>query len=275
MGIDLSGSYDLHVHTAPDIVERKLTDIKAAQMALAEGMRGLVIKNHAFPTMARASVVRELYPELDVIGAITLNQTMGGIHAEPVEAAAKMGARIVWFPTMDAREYLLRERKALAQPGLSGLDANGQLIPQAWEVLEIAKKYDMVVGTGHLGVKETKCLIEAGHKMGLTRMVATHVTLPVCQMDIDQLKFCVENGATIEFSYCHVLSKKCSIEYVSNQIKGIGAKNAILTSDLGQKNNPYPIDGMKSFCEMLLQHGITHEEIDWMIKKNPYELLYK
>ena len=36
------------------------------------------------------------------MGTITLNRAVGGMNALAVEVAAREGARVVWFPTVDA-----------------------------------------------------------------------------------------------------------------------------------------------------------------------------
>jgi len=52
----LEGVYDFHVHSSPDVVERKLTDTELAREARNRNMAGLVIKNHLFETAARAFI---------------------------------------------------------------------------------------------------------------------------------------------------------------------------------------------------------------------------
>jgi len=56
-------------------------------------------------------------------------------------------------------------------------------------------------------------------------------------------------------------------------IRAIGAEHAILSSDLGQPDNPYPMDGWKLYLDMLRKGGITDAELDRMAKTNPATLL--
>jgi hypothetical protein len=53
----LEGAYDLHVHVAPDIIERRVDDIDLAREFLGHGMRGFILKSHYMPTAERAKVV--------------------------------------------------------------------------------------------------------------------------------------------------------------------------------------------------------------------------
>ena len=55
----LSGTYDLHIHTAPDVIPRKCTDEETVRRLEAAGMRGCAIKCHYFETAARAALLQE------------------------------------------------------------------------------------------------------------------------------------------------------------------------------------------------------------------------
>ena len=274
LNYDLSGCYDLHVHPAPDVISRKLTDLQLAEKAHENGMAGFVVKSHVFPTEGRAAILRSLYPDLDVLGGIALNKETGGINPAAVNAAAKMGVKMLWFPTMDAKAYLKQRSISDWEAGLSVLDSEGNVIDKALTVLQLAKDNDMVVGTGHIGTEEAMILARTAIKMGLKRVCMTHVTLPVCQMSLNQLHECAELGIILEYSYCHMLSGKCSVDYIVSQIKSVGAEHVILTTDLGQVNNPDPIDGMRDFCQLLAEHDISIKDLNMMTKDNPKKLLY-
>ncbi|RLA42263.1 MAG: hypothetical protein DRR42_23775 [Gammaproteobacteria bacterium] len=69
------------------------------------------------------------------------------------------------------------------------------------------------------------------------------------------------------------MQKKFSIEDYANRIKAVGAKQIIISSDLGQFFNPTPPDGLKAFVNGLKKYEVTDKEIDLMIRKNPVRLL--
>src|SRR5579883_622077 len=96
------GAYDLHVHTGPDIMPRQITDIELARQCRQWGQAGFVIKSHYTPTAERAALVRMIFPDVHVLGAITLNAAAGGMNVMAIEIAARGGARLVWFPTVDS-----------------------------------------------------------------------------------------------------------------------------------------------------------------------------
>lgn len=53
----------------------------------------------------------------------------------------------------------------------------------------------------------------------------------------------------------------------------IGAERMIMSTDLAQCMDPTPAEGMRFFIGTMLQFGCTEKEIEWMVKKNPLELL--
>ena len=76
------GAYDLHVHVAPDVMRRRVTDVQLARRRLdAAGL--LRVKSHYVPTAERAAVVNEaLGGEVRVLGA-ALNAPQGTRSRRP------------------------------------------------------------------------------------------------------------------------------------------------------------------------------------------------
>src|SRR6516164_8739526 len=98
----LQGAYDLQVHVAPDVIERRIDDLDLAREFLRRGLRGFVLKSHYLSTAERAKVVTKAVPGIAAFGAITLNHSVGGLNPVAVELAGRSGAKIVWMPTVDA-----------------------------------------------------------------------------------------------------------------------------------------------------------------------------
>src|SRR5881392_760840 len=98
----IRGAYDLQVHVAPDVIERRTDDIDLAKDFLSHGLKGFVLKSHYIPTAERAKVVRRAVPGIEAYGAITLNHSVGGFNPVALEIAGRSGAKIVWMPTVDA-----------------------------------------------------------------------------------------------------------------------------------------------------------------------------
>src|SRR3984885_1468943 len=98
----IDGGYDLQVHVAPDVIERRIDDIDLAHEFLKRGLKGFVLKSHYMSTAERAKVVTAAVPGIQAYGAITLNHSVGGLNPVAVDIAGRSGAKIVWFPTVDA-----------------------------------------------------------------------------------------------------------------------------------------------------------------------------
>src|SRR5919197_6271273 len=98
----IQGGYDLQVHVAPDVIERRTDDVDLAKDFLAHGLKGFVLKSHYIPTAERAKVVVRAVPGIKAYGCITLNHSVGGFNPVALEIAGRSGTKIVWFPTVDA-----------------------------------------------------------------------------------------------------------------------------------------------------------------------------
>src|SRR4029079_14376112 len=98
----IEGAYDLQLHVAPDVIERRIDDIDCAKEFLAHRMRGFVLKSHYIQTGERAQVVTKAVPGIEAYGAVSLNHSVGGLNPVALEIAGRSGNKIVWMPTVDA-----------------------------------------------------------------------------------------------------------------------------------------------------------------------------
>src|SRR5580765_989164 len=81
----LKDAIDIHVHSYPDNTMRSVDVFEAATLAKANGMRGLVLKNHYDQTAGYVYLVRKAVPGLEVFGGIDLNLPVGGMNPHAVE----------------------------------------------------------------------------------------------------------------------------------------------------------------------------------------------
>src|ERR1700690_270883 len=105
----LQGIVDVHVHSDPDSVPRKLDALETARQAKDAGMRAVVLKNHWEPTVQLAYTVAKVVPGVEVFGGISLDRAVGGVNPEAVKQAAAFNGgklRIVWMPTFDSENYV-------------------------------------------------------------------------------------------------------------------------------------------------------------------------
>lgn len=273
----LSGAYDLHVHTAPDVSPRKCCDRELAKRLSAAGMGGCAIKCHFFETAARAALLNKEFRMLNVVGGIALNRSVGGINFYAVERMAQLGGKMVWFPTLDAFEYQRYHQSNNQFADLSGFlhvcGDDGLPTSAAREVLESAACNDLVVCTGHIGPNEGLAILREGARLGVTRMLVTHADNPADPYTLDQQREAVKLGAFIEHSYYTTFYGRTPVEEIVRQICAVGSSRVILTTDFGQPSSPYSDEGLKEYAQLLIQHGLIENEIRQMIYENPKTLI--
>lgn len=289
----IKGAYDLHVHSAPDILPRKMDDLEMAQRIIASGMAGYAPKSHYFCTAERATLVNSLYPEAHVIGTITLNSSVGGINPTAVEMAARAGTKLVWFPTTDsayeaahtftgdpnkklpywAQIVIQLKEEGIKIPTIELLDASGKLKKEVQEVLAVIAKYDMILATAHSSHEETFELVKEAKNHGVSKMIITHVDFPTTFYTIEEQLQLAEHGAFMEHCYTTWATGKIDWETTVAQIKALGADRVVLGTDLGQSTSKYPDEGLLEFAEKLVESGISMEDVRKMIVDNPRHLL--
>lgn len=277
----LQGAIDFHVHSSPDVSPRILNDFEVAEQAQKKGMKAIVIKSHVSSTAGRAVLVNIKTPKIRVFGGVVLNKAVGGINPDAVEAMYKMSpdyGKVVWFPTIDAAYN--KDKNNPAADGLTIL-LDDKLSPQTIQVLKIIARENLVLATGHLSPKEILLMVPEAKKLGVNKILITHAMGKVPGLSITQMNELVREGAIMELTYLSVIPggnatgnlKRLTIEDMVKAIKQIGAKNFLISSDMGQPANPAPVEGMEIFVKKFLEKGISPDEIKLMIKTNPAKLL--
>lgn len=273
------GSIDMHVHFAPDAgMDRRYDGLESAIEAKNAGMGGLVLKSDFSPTTLVAFAAQRAIPEVAVFGSINIeNCTTGGLGeytAETIETHAKMGCKVLWFPTFDS-EY--SKKYAGKEGGITILQPDGTLKPVVYEILDVVKKYNMVLCNGHTSYEESVALFTAAREKGITKMVATHAMVDVIwpPFTMEEMKTLVDMGVYIEHTYrnCLPLVNSFSpLNYVE-AIRELGAEHTILSTDFAQISDSSPAEGMRTFIATMLQMGVSEEEVSLMVKTNPAKLL--
>jgi len=284
----LHGAYDLQVHVAPDVIERRIDDLDLAKEFLAHGLAGFVLKSHYFPTAERAKVVTKAVPGIHAYGAVTLNHSVGGLNPVAVELAGRAGNKIVWMPTVDAANetagrpdgaktklpFWAKIQLELAATGINPgpmtvLDADGKLTSVARAVLELIKKYDMILATGHLGRHEIFALVKTAKEIGLRKVIVTHAEFPSQSLTAAEQFELAELGAVIEHCFTTMYTGKSSWEGMFEATRKVGTARTLLSTDLGQTINPGVAEGYAMFAQKMLDAGFSSAEIRHMAATLP------
>jgi hypothetical protein len=282
------GAYDLHVHVAPDVMARRITDLALSRRFAAVGLAGYVLKSHYVPTAERAAVLREAVPEVDALGAICLNAAVGGMNPLAVEIAAREEARIVWLPTTDAANHRATRHelppgatrpmwvalmddlaaKGMEPPPVAVVDEAGEPLAATRQVLELVAAHDLVLATGHLGREEILAVVTAAVDAGVRRILVTHPEFPMQNLPVDdQLKLTAQ-GAFLERCFTTPFTGKYDWSRLVANIRATGPEHTVLSTDLGQPHNPPVEDGLALFADALLDAGLSEEEVHGMAVEN-------
>lgn len=279
----IKGAIDMHLHIDPESrLKRRQDSLQVARTAKEMGLKAIVLKNREYGTVALARLVQDMVPEVKVLGSFTLDNEAGGLNPGAVLAWIKMGARVIWMPTATAansKGKVLRSR-GLDLPGEGQviIDRRGKLLPEVVEILRLVKENDVALGTGHISPEETFVLVPEALKMGIKKVVVTHVHQDQLMDKIlnnEEIIRLAKMGAYIEYSYwtCENIIFKVSPSVLVESIKMVGAAHCVMTTDFGQIDNPPAPEGLKAFITTMLEGGIPEKDVEVMVKKNPAMLL--
>jgi hypothetical protein len=298
--ISIEGAFDCHVHAAPSLFERPWTAFQIAEAARAQGMRGFVIKHHFEPSVTRAMAVQDAFPELTMVGGVVLNRHVGGLNIYAVETAIKMGGRIVWFPTVDAQNHFdyfgttssydegnagdggprmaggaSGFERLTAGPGITVLDADGELKPEARDIIETCARHDVVIGTAHLSREETFAVFRYATELGHRRLLLGHALWKPLRLSLDDLIELADMGVTIEFAASITLPipGHASPTTVVETIQSIGPERCILSSDAGAAVYPIAPEALRSYVQCLVDTGLDEDDARAMMTINPVRLV--
>jgi hypothetical protein len=269
--IDLAGTIDLHLHTAPDVGPRKLDDLEAARQAAARGMRAILLKSHVTLTADRAALVERVVPGVRVFGGLVLNDSVGGFNPVAVEAALRLGAAEIWMPTLSAAS----EPQAPTTPGLTVLGEHG-LKPSVHEILRLIAEQNVILGTGHLSPAEIMQLVPAARAVGVRKILITHPEHPPVEMPLP-LQEELRDRYNVYFERCLITTDlgggRLSFAALASIIRRVGCATTVVATDFGQPKNPSPVDGLAIYIAHLRAEGFADADVAKMTRTNPARLL--
>jgi hypothetical protein len=279
------GAYDLHVHIAPDVPERRIDDVSLAHRCAEVGLAGFGLKSHYTSTAERARIVSAVEPGVRAIGTITLNWAVGGMNPLAVEIAGREGARIVWMPTVDSPAETAGRREP--QPGdkvpqwaklqhelrelgfsveaVEVTGPGGELLPETRLVLETIARHGMILATAHLGRDDTFAVVEGAIATGVQTVVITHPEFTCQNFSIEDQVALAGKGCLIERCLTTPYSGKTTYEHVFEGVRAVGIERNFFSSDCGNPDYPPVEDGLAIWADELLGAGFSDDEIRTMV----------
>jgi hypothetical protein len=297
----LQGVFEMHVHCSPDIVPRKTDDLSLIKSAAGAGMGGVMLKSHFGSTVERAQLLQTIVPEIRVFGSLCLNHPVGGLNPNTVEIYTRLGAKEIFMPTLSAREMFdemgrhktvpekiesIKSWKGENWPwdrrgkGISIFDEKGKLVEEVFQILEIIAAGEVVLGTGHLSIPETRALIDAALDLKIKRLLITHPEYLAAMDTADQVLLAKKG---VFFERCYLFAPEASgspvfgdrFKLMVGNMKAVGIESNVLGTDFGQPASPHPVEGMKNFLLSLQQAGFKDDEIETMSIRTPDYLLQR
>lgn len=279
----LHGVCDIHLHCLPDSRERSVNEFGFMKDAMAAGYRAVMFKSNDFSCHDRAYIIRQALPGAECYGSFCMNRVFGdkvNVYAaqQAVETTGGL-CRCIWMPTLDATYQYKHERRK--EKGIAVLNDAGQVLPEVIKVMEICAKADIIFATGHSSPEESIILVRKAHEIGVKRIVVTHANSHIWTMSPDQIKQCMDLGAYIEYCYLPCLWGEGTQmpDYKRQSIKefvdfvNIDPARSFISTDLGQVVMPHPVEGMRDCIIKLQAEGISQNNIDLLVRRNPAWLI--
>ncbi len=282
----MQGAIDLHVHSGPSTMPRKIDHLEEVEEAAAAGMRGVLFKDHNYSVAPMLPMMQRLVGHLGVemYGSMVLNNAVGGFNPHAVDFNVKSGAKLVFMPTSSAANHirnthrkarLVSNVKLRAPIALSVIDANGALLDAVKEILDIIAQNDVILSSGHLHIAEVWTLFDEAKRRGVERLLMNHPTYGL-HCTLDDIRELAGMGVVIEQSACLYVDSRFNVfppEQLKAEIDAAGPENSSVGSDLGQVDNPTPVEGMRQMIRLLLGLGYAKDDIRLMVRDNPARLV--
>lgn len=283
----LVGAVDMHCHSGPSVMPRMIDHIEALKEASAAGMKALLFKDHFYSATPVTALLSSHFGHLDVtmLSGVPLNDTAGGLNPYAVDHGLKLGARLVWMPTFSAANHIRHNRRGHLLPTtvpmrrpkmLTVVDEDGRIKDEVKEILDQIAEFDAVLSAGHLHISEIWPLFEEAERRGVNRRLVQHPTYTIgaTPADISEL---TDGGAFIEHSLCMFIPDSRFQYYPSEELKTVidagGTEQTILGSDLGQIDNPTPVNGFRAVIRLCIELGFDDPTIRRLIGGNAARLL--
>ena len=145
-------------------------------------------------------------------------------------------------------------------------------------LLLVVDEHDAILGTGHLSTPEVVQLVPAARAAGVRKLVITHPEHPPVHMPA-AVQEELRDRYDVSFERCFISLlpgagyEPLPFAALAAVIHRVGHASTLLSTDLGQPENPYPVDGLARFLALLRADGYSQAALDCMSRENPARLL--
>lgn len=286
----LHGAVDLHVHPSPSPFPRRISILDAARDAAEQRFSAIVVKSHHASMQTDVLALRSAglaEVPVDVYSGVALNRTVGGLNPYAVELVLAMGGKVVWFPTISSNAHIdfhhvnHSSRFPTTSLGLrphepiSVLGADGRLLPEVYDIIEVIKQHGAILNAGHLPAEEIDVLVPEAKAAGVGAIVVSHPTF-IIGASPERCARWVRQGAMVEHCLAFAVGRKESPltqKELEPYLDACGVDGTVFASDLGQAGAIFPVTGFRRMVRRMLDAGHRADDIHRMVATNPARLL--
>jgi hypothetical protein len=179
-----------------------------------------------------------------------------------------------------ARAGAGHQRATLAAYDMEWLSMLSSTAPSEWARNLVRGAYDLHVHVARMSCAAgspmsslpaaagTRAIADAAVAAGVRHVIATHPDFPQQDMGLDDQLALARQGVFLERCFCPPYTGMCDWTRMVANIRATGPATAIVTTDLGQPDNPPVEDGLALMADALHAAGFTDEEITAMIVDN-------
>ncbi|WP_139906716.1 DUF6282 family protein [Brevibacterium sp. CT2-23B] len=282
----LDGLIDPHCHPAPSAMPREFDAATGARDGWDRlRMRAMVFKCHHHNTQMDVIAQRSLLEDVptEVIGAVALNSSIGGLNLAQVQMCLGLGGKVVYLPTVSSGRHIDNHAESQGFPTtmvevtthrIEVVDSDGNVVPELLPIFDLIAEKDAVLNGGHLHPDYIEACFAEARKRGVRKFVVSHPDF-VIGAEPEQCRKFIDMGAKVEHElhmYDPGAKMRWPLEQLLEWITVLGAENTLLGSDLGQKGFPWPVDGFIRVAEGLLDLGLPEDDLRAIVHTNPRTL---
>jgi hypothetical protein len=268
------------------MLPRRGDDLALARDAKAAGLAAAVHRHHFSQTAERARIASDA-TGFRLLGAILLNDPVGGLNVHAVDLALRMGAVWISLPTVMARWY--RARLARLHPDrqksvsfgrgdISALDDGGRLLPVVDEILDLVAAKNAAFNLGYVSHAEMVAVSDAAARHGVNKVVVTSPLTSggLTPSELDVLM--ARDTTVIELTSYSMYPGRLGGADISpvdaaRLIRHAGVSRCVLSSDGGSAGSPPPAEILAWGCSRLAEQGLTAAELTALVRTNPAYLV--
>jgi len=104
----LVGAVDLHCHSGPSVMPRRINHIEVARQASEVVMKVILYKDHYYSVAPVTALLDAHFTDLEIqfLSDAPLNNTTGSLNRYAVDHGIKLGAKLVWMSIFSAANHI-------------------------------------------------------------------------------------------------------------------------------------------------------------------------